>query len=78
MVIDGRTVYLTHLTGEIGSVVICAMRAPIVDVSISNAGVSETLRARHEPSSWFMLSVFKLTFVIIARDRVVLLKWGET
>jgi len=42
MIVNGRTISLSHLPSEVGVVIVIAVRGPVVDIASANSSVSET------------------------------------
>jgi hypothetical protein len=78
VIVDCAAVQFSHLPCEVGSVVIVAVRSPIVNICTAYSGVTETLRARGKASNRLGSGTGELGLVVIARRAVVLLRGGKT
>lgn len=77
MVVDLITHGLSHLSCEVGLVVVVSVRAPVIDISVADTGISETFGAGHETIGRLVLRPCEPGLMVIAGNSIVLLKWSK-
>jgi len=77
-VMNGGAISLTHLSGEITVVVVVSVRSPVLDVSVADTRVSETLLAARKSCSWLLRATKELALGIVAGHGIVLLRRAES